>query len=147
MQLTTYTDYSLRALLFLMSHPDHKATTREMAEAFGVSLNHFSKVTKDLTQAGWLIGTRGGSGGVCLAEHTPDVRVGDIVRHTENFQLVECFDMNTNTCLIARSCRLKGLLYKARKAFFEVLDGATVREIAENPEDLRRLLAGGLPRE
>ena len=75
------------------------------------------------------------------------MRVGDIVRHTENFQLVECFDMNTNTCLIARSCRLKGLLYKARKAFFEVLDGATVREIAENPEDLRRLLAGGLPRE
>jgi Rrf2 family transcriptional regulator, nitric oxide-sensitive transcriptional repressor len=146
-QLTSYTDYSLRALLFLMTCPDHKATTREMAEAFGVSLNHFSKVTKDLTKAGWLIGTRGGSGGVRLADHTLDTRIGDVVRHTENFCLVECFNMETNTCLISRCCRLKGLLYEARQAFFKVLDGATVREMTQNSEELRQMLSGVLPRD
>lgn len=147
MQLTSYTDYSLRALLYLMSCPDHKATTREMAQAFGVSLNHFSKVTKDLTKAGWLVGMRGGGGGVRLAEHTRDARVGEIVRHTENFQLVECFDMKTNTCRIARCCRLKGLLFKARKAFFEVLDSVTIQEMADNPEELRRVLSVVSPRD
>jgi len=143
-QLTSYTDYALRALLYLMSRPDHRASTREMAEAYGVSLHHFTKVTKDLTKAGWLIGIRGGGGGVRLADHTPDVRVGDIVRHTENCELLECFDMKTNTCLIARCCRLRTVLHQARKAFFNVLDGVTVREIAENPDEIRRILSGGL---
>jgi len=143
-QLTSYTDYALRALLYLMSRPEHRASTREMAEAYGVSLHHFTKVTKDLTKAGWLIGIRGGGGGVRMATHTPDARVGEIIRSTENFELLECFNLKTNTCLIARRCRLRGVLYQARAAFFAVLDSVTVREISENSDELRHILTGNV---
>jgi len=45
-QLTSYTDYALRVLLYLLSQPEGKASTREMAEAYGISLHHLTKVTK-----------------------------------------------------------------------------------------------------
>ena len=137
MQLTTHTDYALRLLIYLMSHAPRKVSTREVAEAYGISLHHLTKVAKSLTKGGWLLTTRGGGGGLVLAPHTPDARVGEIVRYTEfTCDLAECFNPSSNTCPITAACYLKPVLYRARKAFFDVLDSATVREMARNPEEL-----------
>jgi len=142
MQLTTHTDYALRLLLYLMSHRARKVSTREVADAYGISLHHLTKVAKSLTKKGWLIAARGGGGGLILAEHTPDTRIGDIVRCTEfTCDLAECFNPKSNTCPITAVCRLKPILYRARKAFFEVLDTVTVRDVARNPEELNPIFA------
>lgn len=131
MQLTQHTDYALRVLIYLMNRPGRNVTTREMAEFYGVSLNHLTKVAKTLTRAGWLVSARGAGGGLMLAPRTPDTRLGEIVRLTESGQLVECFTPATNTCPIIKSCALKSVLYQARRAFFDVLDAHTVRDLAE----------------
>jgi Rrf2 family nitric oxide-sensitive transcriptional repressor len=137
MQLTTHSDYALRLLIYLMSHPSPKVSTREVADAYGISLHHLTKVAKSLTKAGWLVTTRGGGGGLTLAAHTPKTRVGEIVRFTESScDIAECFTPKTNTCPIIGVCRLKPILYRARKAFFDVLDTVTIQEIAKNPAEL-----------
>lgn len=130
MQLTFHTDYALRILIYMVSRPAQKVTTREMAEFYGVSLNHLTKVAKALTKAGWLKTTRGAGGGLMLAAHTAKTSVGEIVRYTESGALVECFVPATNTCPITARCQLKPVLYKARRAFFEVLDSHTVQDLA-----------------
>ncbi len=130
MQLTDHTDYALRILIYLASHPERRVTTREMAEFYGVSLNHLTKVAKTLTRGGWLVTSRGAGGGLTLAAHTLDTRLGEIVRLTESGRLVECFTPATNTCPIIQACALKPVLYQARRAFFEVLDRHTVRDLA-----------------
>jgi Rrf2 family nitric oxide-sensitive transcriptional repressor len=130
MKLTYRTDYALRVLIYLMNHPGQKATTREMAEFYGISLNHLTKVAKTLTRAGWLTTTRGTTGGLMLAAHTADTKLGEIVRLTETTEVVECFTPTTNTCPIALRCHLKPILYKAQRAFFDVLDAHTVRDLA-----------------
>lgn len=130
MQLTYHTDYALRILIYMMGRPGQKVTTREMAGFYAVSLNHLTKVAKALTKAGWLTTSRGVGGGLMLAAHTPDTKVGEIVRYTESRDLVECFTPAINTCPIINGCRLKPLLYQARRAFFDVLDSQTVRDLA-----------------
>lgn len=131
MKLTYRTDYALRVLIYLMKRPGEKVTTREMAEFYGVSLNHLTKVAKTLTRAGWLKTERGASGGVMLAPHTPDTKLGEIVRLTETPDIVECFTPATNTCPIAARCDLKPILYMAQSAFYSVLDAHTVRDLAK----------------
>jgi Rrf2 family transcriptional regulator, nitric oxide-sensitive transcriptional repressor len=133
-QLTYHTDYALRLLIYLINRPERKVTTREVAEFYGISLNHLTKVAKDLTKAGWLETSRGVSGGLMLAEHTPAASVGQIVRQT----LVECFDMKTNTCPIAGACGLKPMLHEAQRAFFAVLDGYQIRDLAKAMPGLAR---------
>jgi len=141
-QLTYHTDYALRVLIYLLPRPGQTVSTREMAEFYGISLNHLIKVTKSLTQAGWLISSRGVGGGVMLAAHTPDVKVGEVVRHTENTALVECFQLETNTCPIHIGCQLKPILHQARQAFFSVLDSYTVRDLAHCCGEMGHPVAG-----
>lgn len=142
MQLTTHTDYALRLLLYLMSHRTRKVSTREVADAYGISLHHLTKVAKSLTKGGWLIAARGSGGGLLLSAHTPNTRIGEIVRYTEfTCDLAECFNPKTNTCPIVAVCHLKPVLYRARKAFFDVLDTVTVQDIARNPEELNPIFA------
>src|SRR6478735_265652 len=108
MQLTSHTDYALRLLIYLMSNNTRNVSTREVAEAYGISLNHLTKVAKSLTRGGWLISARGGGGGLMLAPHTPDTRIGEIVRYTEpNCDITECFRTAGNACPITNVCHLK----------------------------------------
>lgn len=137
MQLTAHTDYALRLLIYLATHGSRKVSTREIADAYGISLNHLTKVAKSLTKGGWLITAKGGGGGLMLAPHTADARLGEIVRYTEmHFELAECFAPITNQCPITGVCGLKPVLYRAQMAFFAVLDSVTVQEIARNPREL-----------
>ena len=142
MQLTTHTDYALRLLLYLMSHDSRNVSTREVAEAYGISLNHLTKVAKSLTRGGWLVSARGGGGGLQLAPHTTEATVGEIVRFSETTcNLAECFNAKSNTCPIIQVCRLKTVLHRAQHAFFSVLDAVPLREIAGNADDLARVFA------
>jgi len=144
MQLTSHTDYALRLLIYLMSNPGRNVSTREMAAAYGISLNHLTKVAKALVNGGWLLSTRGGGGGLTLAGHTPDATLGDIVRYTESMVIAECFTPKSNTCAIAGVCQLKPVLYRARQAFFNVLDEVTVAQISRNPMELNQIFGRGL---
>jgi Rrf2 family nitric oxide-sensitive transcriptional repressor len=142
MQLTTHTDYSLRLLLFVLSQAPRTVSTREAAEAYGISLNHLTKVAKALTRGGWLVAVRGGGGGLQAASHATKSTVGEIVRFSETTcDLAECFNPRGNTCPLAQVCRLKGVLHQAQLAFFAVLDGVTLGEIAGNRKDLNRIFA------
>lgn len=140
MQLTYHTDYALRLLIYLTVRPGQIVSTREVAEFYGISLNHLAKVAKSLTQAGWLVSTRGVGGGVKIADDTLDLTLGVIVSRTENTHLVECFHSETNACPIHHCCHLKTVLHEAHQAFFEVLDRYTVRDLALTPGHLGMLM-------
>ena len=52
MQLTSYTDYSLRLLLYLALQPKHKlSSVKQVADIYRISYNHLTKVTHELRKA------------------------------------------------------------------------------------------------
>lgn len=141
MQLTLYTDYSLRVLLYLGLVPERTATITEIADAYKISRNHLVKVVHNLSIHGFIQTTRGRGGGICLARPPGQIVIGDVVRHTEmNFTLVECFDRELNTCPIAAACILKDALSEAQKAFMAVLDKNTLADTLKNADWLRMKL-------
>ncbi len=141
MQLTQYTDYSLRVLLFLGLHPDRRCTITEISDAFDINRNHLVKVVHNLSSSGWIRTIRGKSGGMVLAFPPEQINIGSVVRHTEpHFNLLECFDYEENTCAISPACALRHALYKARKAFLDVLDSYTMADVLRNPDDIIQLL-------
>ncbi len=44
MRLTTFTDYSLRVLMFVATHPEGRTTIAEIARTYGISEHHLTKV-------------------------------------------------------------------------------------------------------
>jgi len=139
MQLTLYSDYALRALLYLAVAEESNIS--EVAESYGISRNHLVKVVHHLAKVGLIESQRGRGGGIRLARAAEDVTVGEVVRLCEpHFHLVECFDKAHNRCVISPVCRLQGVLGEAHRAFFNVLDGYTLRDVAGNSEALVQLL-------
>lgn len=140
MRLTTFSDYSLRVLIFLAIDPDRRATIGEIAKAFDVSENHLMKVVHHLGKAGWLANVRGKGGGLELARAPEEIRIGAVIRDCETQLPAECFDRERNTCVITSACELKHVLKEAADAFYQALDRYTLADIAGNRRALTRIL-------
>lgn len=141
MKLTTFTDYSLRVLIYLATQPGRRATIAEIAGAFQVSENHLVKVVHFLGKCGWLDNVRGKGGGLELALPPSRVNIGRVVRETEGAAVVaECFAEDDSHCVIAPSCRLKNVLGEAVTAFYAVLDRYTLADLVKNREELATVL-------
>lgn len=136
MQLTSYTDYGLRVLIYLAGQPQQLATISELANFFQISRNHLVKVVHQLGVQGFVKTVRGKGGGICLARPAPEINVGEVVRKTEgHFHIAECFNPEKQAlCAIMPHCRLAGLLGNALQQFLNVLDGATLADLLPNPQ-------------
>jgi Rrf2 family nitric oxide-sensitive transcriptional repressor len=142
MRLTSYTDFSLRVLIYLALNPDRRPTIAEIAGRYGISRAHLMKVVHQLGVAGYIETVRGKNGGLTLARPIEGITIGEVVRRTEpDMHLVSCFDAAAvPACVIAPACRLKGKLGEARAAFLGVLDDCTLADLIENRAALAGLL-------
>ncbi|WP_374654975.1 Rrf2 family transcriptional regulator [Dongia sp.] len=144
MQLTQFSDYALRTLIFLGLRPGSLATIEEIAGAYGISESHLTKVVHKLGRLGIVETVRGRGGGMRLGRLPAEINIGATVRQMEgNLNIVECFDVEHNTCPIAPICGLTGVLAEALEAFMKVLDRYTLADMLGNRRDLAGLL--GIP--
>jgi Rrf2 family nitric oxide-sensitive transcriptional repressor len=131
MRLSTFSDYSLRVLMYLACQDDRLATIVEISQAHGVSKNHLMKVVHQLGRNGYVETVRGKGGGIRLARAAQEIVIGDVVRASEaDFALAECF-VHTGQCRIVPSCRLQGVLGEALAALLAVLDRYTLADLVD----------------
>jgi Rrf2 family nitric oxide-sensitive transcriptional repressor len=137
MRLTSFTDYSLRTLLYLAANRDRLVTIQDIADLHVISKNHLMKVVYQLGLAGLVETVRGRNGGLRLAKEPKDINIGALVRSTEtDFFMAECFDRSVDTCPLTPNCKLKHTLNDATRAFLAVLDQQTLEDMlpASEPE-------------
>jgi Rrf2 family nitric oxide-sensitive transcriptional repressor len=140
-RLTTYTDYSLRMLMYLALKGDARATIAEVADAYGISKAHLNKVAHQLGLAGYVETARGKGGGLRLAKPAETIGVGDVVRRVEpDMALVPCFEPVHAPCPIVPACGLRGALHEARQAFLAVLDRYSLADLMQRRAELAALL-------
>jgi len=129
MQLTTFTDYSLRAMMFMAQHRDRLCSVKEIAEYYNISRNHLVKVVHRLAQFGYVESQKGKGGGIRLAAHARGLRLGDLVARLEpHMHLVECFGPE-NKCNITNTCKLRHVLRGSQQAFIASLNDYTLADI------------------
>lgn len=129
MRLTSFTDYSIRVLIYLAVSHDEQPTIREIAERFDVSRNHLMKVVHELSKRGYLTALRGKHGGLRLNIAPVDINIGKLISELENdLALTECLG-NNNQCILTPACELKTILAEALQSFFATLDEYTLEDI------------------
>ncbi|MEI2265986.1 nitric oxide-sensing transcriptional repressor NsrR [Erwinia sp. CGal63] len=138
MQLTSFTDYGLRALIFMAALPPGRMTSiTEVTETYGVSRNHMVKIVNQLSRAGYIAAVRGKNGGLRLGKPASEIVVGQVVRDMEPLQLVNC---HSDFCHITPACRLKKALHEAVESFLAVLDSYTLADLVADNHPLYQLL-------
>ncbi|GAB2681698.1 Rrf2 family transcriptional regulator [Aliiglaciecola aliphaticivorans] len=116
MQLTRYTDYGLRTLIYLALLPaGRKASIDEISRTYDISRNNLNKIVHQLGKAKIIQTQRGKGGGVFLNLPPEQINIGEIVLLLENsMQVVEC---NKPPCCISPACKLKNVFSEATQAF------------------------------
>jgi Rrf2 family nitric oxide-sensitive transcriptional repressor len=144
MQLTYFSDYSLRLVLYLAMHPDRLVSVQEVSRAYGISHHHLVKVVQLLVDKGLLASVRGRRGGLRLKRRPEEINVGAVVRVTEpHFDIVECFNGETNTCPIAPACGLMSVFQQAQRSFLDVLDRHTIADFLPRRNALLKIWKRG----
>jgi Rrf2 family nitric oxide-sensitive transcriptional repressor len=140
MRLTSFTDYSLRVLMYLALKPEQLATVPEIARAHDISQNHLMKVVHQLAKSGVIVSVRGKGGGIRLARPAKDIRLGAVIRQAEGAApIVECLGGEPQ-CNLIPACKLKAVLIDAFAALYGVLDNYTLADMVSQPQTLARLV-------
>ncbi|WHS99196.1 HTH-type transcriptional repressor NsrR [Pantoea sp. SGAir0180] len=141
MQLTSFTDYGLRALIYMATLPEGRLTSiTEVTDTYGVSRNHMVKIINQLSRAGFVAAIRGKNGGIRLGMPPGNIIIGDVVRKMEPLQLVDCA-----RCAITPACRLKQALHDAVQLFLKELDGYTLADLVEGNTPLYEIVLSEPP--
>ncbi len=143
MRLTLHTDFALRVLIHVGLNDDKLTTINDIAQTFDISKAHLMKVVNDLSQKGYLDTVRGRNGGIRLMREPRDIKIGQVVRDTENLDVIGCLHQR-GYCPIQRVCVLRGVLSDATEAFLAVLDAHTLADLIKPQRVLSSLLLNGL---
>ncbi len=141
MQLSRFTDYTLRVLFFTAVNNDRLTTLAEIAGFYEISIEHLRKVVHALSKSGYLQTFRGKNGGIRLAKAPEDINLGDVIAQSEGIApLVDCMGQD---CKLTGFCSLQSVFKEAQEAFMNTLRKYTLAQMLENPQLQAELITKG----
>lgn len=90
MQLSKFTDYAFRSLIYLAKNTDENATVDKLAENLDISIHHLKKVINKLAKTEYIVSIKGRNGGLKLGLPPSEINLGKVILITEeNLSIVE----------------------------------------------------------
>ena len=139
MRLTRQSSYAIRTLIYCAVNAPNLSHIADIARAHSISELFLFKLIKPLVEGGLLETVRGRKGGIRLGRPATEITLLDTVKLTEeNFAMAECFEGGGDVlCPLADACDLNAALREALGAFFDVLDGYTIADLAGKRKSIR----------
>jgi Rrf2 family iron-responsive transcriptional regulator len=139
MRLTRQSSYAIRTLVYCAVNAPNLSHIADIARAHSISELFLFKLIKPLVEGGLLETVRGRKGGIRLGRPAAEITLLDTVKLTEeNFAMAECFEGGGDVlCPLADACDLNAALREALGAFFDVLDGYTIADLAGKRKSIR----------
>jgi Rrf2 family iron-responsive transcriptional regulator len=146
MRLTRQSSYAIRTLIYCAVNEPALSRIPDIARAHSISELFLFKLIKPLVEGGLIETVRGRKGGIRLGRPATDITLLDTIRLTEeNFAMAECFEGGSDIhCPLADACDLNAALHEALDAFFEVLAGYSIADLAGKRRAIRARLGLGL---
>lgn len=130
MQLSKFTDYAFRALIYLAKNSNENCTVEKLAENLDISSHHLKKVINKLAKTEYIISLKGRNGGLKLGTHPKEINLGKVLLLTEeNLSLVECMNEVGRCPLLKDECKLKFIISKSLESFINEMSEHTLEDI------------------
>lgn len=130
MQLSKFTDYTFRVLIYMANHQEELTTVEHLATTLDVSVHHLKKVIQKLAKTDYLISIKGRTGGIKLGCLPEAINLGDVLRLTEdNLNIVACFNAEEKCTFIGGECKLKSVISDSLEKFIEEFSRYTLKDI------------------
>jgi len=133
MNISTKSEYGLRALIYLARHSEiHPVSTREISAAWKVPVKYLEQILKILKDAGVVESRVGLGGGYQLARPAALITAGEVIRILDG--RIAPFSCVSETqylpCEFEIDCGLRTLWARTRQAILGVVDHTTIADLA-----------------
>ncbi len=130
--ITKKAEYAVIILAELASHPEGAlVTSKEIAEKRKISVNLVVQLLSLLKEAGWTSGTRGPAGGIKLTADPSKITLKDVIEKVDGpIGITRCL-FSDRPCGDRSHCSLRGIWSKAQQSMLDVLEEATIKELAD----------------
>lgn len=126
MKLNTFTDISLKSLIYL-KQATHLVTINEIASQFSIPRNHLVKALNLLVRLNWINSKRGRNGGLRYNNESDTLKIGDVISILE--AKPELF--NCNECKLRSNCILRSILKESLNTFYNNLNKYTIADLTK----------------
>jgi Rrf2 family protein len=133
MKVSTKGRYALRIMIDLAQNDGEGAVSlKDIAQRQEVSAKYLELIVATLNKAGFVISTRGKSGGYRLARTPAEYTVGSILKLTEgSMSPVACLDNGECTCSRAGQCVTLPLWEKLDRLIDDYLESVTLQDLLD----------------
>lgn len=133
LKLTKKADYGLISLKHIaVFGKDRPASTKEMAEAYGIPAPILSKVLQRLVREGFLLSEQGVNGGYRLARDPSRITALEVIRAIDGpVLLTNCFSRH-GECEISECCNVREPLRKVHERIQQLLESITIADLSED---------------
>jgi len=146
MRVSKKTDYALRALFTLVDHYGGvPIPIRELARRNDVPKRFLEQIMLALKTQGWVDSTAGIRGGYFLAKSPDKITMGQVVRHFDGILApIDCVSVvGYQRCSQESVCRFRRVFFNARNYVANLMDQATLAEVAKgSPLTSKELTTG-----
>src|SRR5262245_49209322 len=131
MNVSTKSEYGLRALIYLAGKTGQAIPAREIAEQWNVPIKYLEQILKLLKESGVVTSQVGIGGGYRLARPATLITAGEVIRILDGrlspMGCVSAYDYEP--CEFEPACGLRTLWARARAALIGVLDQTTIADL------------------
>ncbi len=132
MNLTKESEYALRGMAWLATHPPGEVVSlAEIAEVQQLPSTFLAKIFQKLARHGFLEAERGRGSGYALREAPSNIRVREVLEAIEGPLALKRCVLWTGTCSDSDPCPLHHRLKEFRSQIDRVLDEVTLAEYVE----------------
>ena len=146
MRISKKTDYALRALFTLVDHyGGQPIPIRELARRNDVPKRFLEQIMLGLKSQGWVDSSAGIRGGYFLAKNPTKITMGEVVRHFDGILApIDCVSVTGyQRCSQESVCRFRRVFFDARNFVANLMDRATLAEIAKGLPLAKREISSG----
>jgi Rrf2 family protein len=146
MWVSKKSDYALRALFTLVDHyGGTPIPIRELARRNDVPKRFLEQIMLALKAKGWVDSMAGIRGGYFLARSPSKITMGEVVRHFDGILApIDCVSVaGYQRCSQEPVCRFRRVFYNARNFVANLMDQATLSEVAKGQPLTRKEVATG----
>ncbi len=125
------TEYGIRALVHLASHPGGPVSAGEIAASQDVPIEFLQKILQKFTRCGFVSSHRGAQGGFTLAKDPRQISVLEIVEAVQGKIAVNRCFLGRDGCPRAPKCPLKENWFQVEQMIADFLGGVTLQDLVD----------------
>jgi Rrf2 family protein len=133
MNITSKTEYALRALHEVLRSEDGKPVTRkQISKRQGISEHFLEKIFIGLQKKRIIRSVRGPGGGFVLDREPREITLWDVYTAVDDPDYKEdrCYHKSTISCTLKDRCQVKNIWFKFGRTLKESMTGITLVDIA-----------------